>query len=147
MSDQAVATRPGGVEPRYSRLMSRVGRRDTKPEMLVRRHLYAHGLRYRLQAKELLGKPDVVFRRQKLAIFVHGCFWHRHQGCSKASTPKTRTAFWDAKFARNVERDAESERLLTEAGWTVVTIWECEAKDPKKLEARLKPVIGKAARQ
>lgn len=109
--------------------MSRVKGRDTRPEMRLRRALHAAGLRYRLQAKELPGRPDIVFRRAKLAIFVHGCFWHRHPGCEHARMPKSRLDFWRAKLEANVERDTRQVRELLVAGYTVLTLWECESRD------------------
>lgn len=115
--------------------MSRVKDRDTRPEMRLRRALYAVGLRYRLQAKELPGRPDIVFRQVKLAIFVHGCFWHRHAGCEHSRTPKSRLDFWLPKFARNVERDAHQRFELEAQGWTVLILWECEIHDDSHLAA------------
>lgn len=117
-----------------SEVMSRVRGKDTKPEMRVRRALHAAGLRYRLQARELPGRPDIVFRPALLAIFVHGCFWHRHPGCEHARTPKSRLDFWEPKLAGNVERDRRHEDQLRAAGWLVMTIWECETRDPHRLK-------------
>lgn len=95
------------------------------------------GKRFRLHRRDLPGTPDIVLPGAKKAIFVHGCFWHRHPGCSKASTPKTRQAFWLDKFDRNVERDRRKERDLRSAGWDVLTIWECETRDIAALEDRI----------
>ncbi|WP_294197304.1 very short patch repair endonuclease [uncultured Sphingomonas sp.] len=122
-------------------LMSRVRGRDTKPELAVRQTAHAMGLRFRLHRRDLPGRPDLVFPRHRLAIFVHGCFWHRHEGCAKASTPKTRPQFWDAKFAANLRRDREVERQLIEGGWRVGTIWECETKDRRDLEATIAALL------
>ncbi|WP_416355902.1 very short patch repair endonuclease [Aureimonas phyllosphaerae] len=130
------------VDPARSELMRRVRRRDTAPELAVRRALTSLGLRYRLHAKELPGSPDIVNRRRKLAIFVHGCFWHRHANCRLASTPKTRTDFWEAKFARNVERDRRSEIALEENGWAVIVVWECQTRNPEQLRERLSESIS-----
>ena len=103
-------------------------RKDTKPELLVRQRLRAAGLTgYRLQWKKAPGRPDIAFPGRKIAIFVNGCFWHRCPHCHPA-TPKRNTAFWEAKFQRNVERDEHARRALEEAGWTPITIWECELK-------------------
>ena len=113
---------------RRSWLMSRVHPKDTTPELVVRRELHAAGFRFRLHRKDLPGKPDVVLVSRKVAIFVHGCFWHRHAGCSKASVPKSNIEFWRAKFERNVKRDLDQERLLRDRGWRVLTIWECQTK-------------------
>lgn len=112
-----------------SEVMSRVKGRNTRPEMRLRRALHAAGLRYRLQAKELPGRPDIVFRPAKLAIFVHGCFWHRHPGCHHARLPKSRVEFWQEKLGGNVQRDARQLAQLKEDGWTVLTLWECETRD------------------
>lgn len=120
-----------------SQLMRKVKRQDTAPEMIVRRIAHRLGLRYRLHRADLPGSPDIVFGPRRKVIFVHGCFWHRHPGCSRASTPKTRTDFWTAKFDRNVARDAKVERLLRDAGWDVITIWECETRDKAELERKL----------
>lgn len=102
--------------------------------MRLRRALHAAGLRYRLQAKELPGRPDIVFRRAKLAVFVHGCFWHRHSGCAHARLPKSRVEFWTHKLQGNVERDARQIAELEADGWTVMTLWECETRDPVALD-------------
>ena len=116
-----------------SRIMSRVGQKDTGPEMKLRRSLHKIGLRYRLHDKRLPGSPDVVFPRFKAALFVHGCFWHRHPGCHLTTTPATRPEFWNQKFEKNVARDHKVQTLLEEAGWRVLTIWECETKSEKIL--------------
>lgn len=107
-----------------SRMMATVRGRDTRPEMFVRRALHAAGFRYRLHRKDLPGRPDVVLPRHRLAIFVHGCFWHGHD-CRRGRRPTSNTGFWDAKLARNVERDGEAQEALKAAGWTVEIIWEC----------------------
>ena len=117
------------IDPeRRSELMSRIRRKDTKPELVVRKFLYGLGFRYRLHASDLPGTPDIVMRSRRTAIFVHGCFWHRHEKCRLAYTPKSRTAFWKEKFARNQERDGRVQRELEELGWTVLTVWECEIR-------------------
>lgn len=111
-----------------SALMAKVRGRDTKPELIVRKTLHALGYRFRLQAKELPGRPDIVMRPRKKVIFVHGCFWHRHPGCRLASTPKTRTEFWQAKFEANVARDRRNVDALVADGWRVLVVWECQIK-------------------
>lgn len=126
-----------GVDPVRSKIMSSVGSKNTKPEMVVRRLLHSANYRYRLHRKDLPGRPDIVFGSRRKAIFVHGCFWHRHDGCSKATTPKTREDFWREKFARNVQRDAAALQQLQDLGWNVLTIWECETSDNIALEKRL----------
>lgn len=124
-----------------SRLMSRIRSSDTKPEMVVRRYLHGLGYRYRLHAPDLPGRPDLVFRNRKVVIFVHGCYWHRHDNCELAYSPKTRTDFWEEKFAENVARDKRVVEELEADGWTVVTVWECQTRTgdidwlPKALEA------------
>lgn len=130
------------VEPLRRRIMSTVGRRDTKPEMLVRQLLHSMNYRYRLHRKDLPGRPDIVFGRRRKAIFVHGCFWHRHPGCSKASSSKTRADFWARKFNRNVERDQQVERRLTDMGWQSLVIWECETRTPDALPLKLRTFLG-----
>ena len=106
--------------------MARFRGRDTKPEMIVRRSLHLHGRRFRLHRKDLPGTPDIVLPRDRTAIFVHGCFWHFHDGCSVAKVPKTRSDFWQHKFATNRARDVRVSAELQALGWTVVTLWECE---------------------
>ena len=117
--------------------MSRVRGKDTRPEIVVRQVAHALGLRFRLQRKDLPGRPDLVFPKRRLALFVHGCFWHRHEGCTKASTPKTRAEFWADKFAANVARDRSVTEKLVEAGWRVEVVWECETRDRVALAERL----------
>lgn len=113
------------VEPKVrSRMMATVRGRDTRPELAVRRALHARGFRYRLHCKELPGCPDVVLPRHRLAIFVHGCFWHSHN-CRRGRRPSSNTGFWDAKLARNVERDRQAQNALRAAGWDVEVLWEC----------------------
>lgn len=124
--------------------MARVGPKDTRPELTVRKAIHARGFRYRLHSKKLPGRPDLVFPGRHLVIFVHGCFWHRHQGCRNCSTPRTRPEFWNAKFAANVARDDRVMRELEADGWTVVVIWECETEKPDILAVRLDEIFGMA---
>lgn len=116
------------VDPARSAQMARVRCRDTKPELKVRRALHAAGLRFRLQAVDLPGKPDIVFRTLRLVVFVHGCFWHRHDdpSCKLARMPKSRQDFWQAKFQQNQSRDAEVKAKLEALGWRVIEVWECQ---------------------
>lgn len=116
-----------------SRNMARIRSTNTGPEMRVRRAAHALGLRYRLHRRDLPGTPDIVFPSRRIAVFVHGCFWHRHEGCGKSTTPKSRVPFWTEKFARNVQRDTETQQALRTAGWMPVVIWECETNDPVRL--------------
>ncbi|WP_412179948.1 very short patch repair endonuclease [Variovorax paradoxus] len=119
-----------------SRLMARIGGKGTKPELAVRSLLHRMGLRFRLHDRMLPGSPDIVLRRHRTVVFVHGCFWHRH-GCRMTTTPKTRKEFWQQKFDANVARDERSERKLEELGWRVLVVWECETRDLIDLERRL----------
>ncbi len=113
-----------------SRMMSRIRSRDTKPELLLRKYLHANGFRYSLRKRrDLPCQPDLILPKYRAAIFVHGCFWHRHKGCSYATTPKTNVEFWEHKFGKNVERDSICEKELTKMGWRVITVWECELKE------------------
>ena len=124
-----------------SEQMARIRAHDTGPEMILRRALHASGLRYRIQARELPGKPDIVFRRAKIAIFVHGCFWHRHQNCPAGGrTPATRLDYWLPKFERNVDRDINVHNALVNAGWKVMTLWECDARDAGKVADFVKEI-------
>lgn len=117
--------------------MSRIGSKDTLPEKLVRSILHRTGYRFRLHVKTLPGSPDIVLPKYGIAIFVHGCFWHRHKGCRYAYMPKSRIEFWEEKFMGNVERDKQKKKKLEDAGWRVVTVWECETKENDKLAAFL----------
>ena len=130
------------VDPKRSELMRRVRRANTKPELRVRRLLYALGYRYRLHRSDLPGSPDIVFPSRHKVIFVHGCFWHRHHGCRYATTPKTRSDFWKEKFRQNVERDSRNLENLRELGWDPLVLWQCELKDESRLEARLLSFLG-----
>ena len=105
--------------------MGGIRARNTRPEMRLRRALHALGFRFRLHAKGLPGKPDLVLRKHSAVIFVHGCFWHRHRDCRLASTPASNREFWDDKFAKNVERDRQAVEALQNKGWRVATVWEC----------------------
>lgn len=109
--------------------MSAIRARNTRPELRLRSALHAAGLRYRIHRKELPGSPDLVFPKFRAVIFVHGCFWHRHPGCPKATSPSTRPEFWADKFAKNIERDERSRQSLIDAGWRVATVWECSLKE------------------
>lgn len=108
--------------------MSRIRSKDTKPELLVRKFLHKNGFRYRLHVKYLPGKPDIVLPKYKTIIFIHGCFWHGHEGCKYYVVPKTRTEWWLHKIGSNTTNDTNSEKLLTAAGWNIIKIWECELK-------------------
>lgn len=118
--------------------MSRIRSTDTRPERTVRSLLHRLGARFRKNTgNKLPGKPDVVLPARRMAIFVHGCFWHRHRGCSYSYTPKSRLKFWTTKFAGNVVRDEIVRKQLRKGGWHVTVVWECETKARKRLEAKL----------
>jgi DNA mismatch endonuclease, patch repair protein len=122
--------------------MALVRSRDTKPEMRVRRALHAAGLRYRLHDRRLPGSPDLVFPSRRVALFVHGCFWHRHAGCSAARLPKSRLEFWEPKLEGNVSRDQRQREALEATGWTVLVVWECETKDLVALNALAQKILA-----
>lgn len=126
-----------------SERMSKVRGRDTKPEMVVRRLVHGLGYRYRLHRAELPGKPDLVFLARKKVIFVHGCFWHRHDdpACRLARLPKSRLEFWGPKLEGNRKRDVDNLARLAEMGWRSLVIWECQVKDRRALEARVKEFL------
>ena len=124
--------------------MSRVKGKNTTPELRVRQLAHAMGLRFRLHRKDLPGRPDLVFPKYRIALFVHGCFWHRHPNCPKASLPKTRTEFWQSKFEKNVERDERTIASLRALGWDAQVIWECETKDSANLSRRLESIFERA---
>jgi DNA mismatch endonuclease, patch repair protein len=125
-----------------SALMSRIGPRDTAPEMRVRRLLYGLGYRYRLHVRSLPGTPDLVFPSKHRVLFVHGCYWHRHMGCRRAFLPKSRVEFWDRKFAATRARDARVQHQLEADGWRVMVVWECETTTMEELSGRLVEFLG-----
>jgi DNA mismatch endonuclease (patch repair protein) len=112
-----------------SRMMAAIRGRDTRPEIAIRSALHAMGFRFRLHDTRLPGRPDLVLPRYRAAVFVHGCFWHRHAGCRLSATPQTRPEFWQAKFAATVARDQRACDLLVRSGWRVAIVWECESRD------------------
>lgn len=129
-------------EEHRSYVMSRVGSKDTKPELIVRSYLHGLGFRFRVHRRNLPGSPDIVLSKHRCAVFVNGCFWHRHKGCPRASMPATRVAFWQSKFERNIARDQENQRLLKEASWNVCLVWECEIAKVSYREARLQRLVN-----
>ncbi|WP_051983608.1 very short patch repair endonuclease [Burkholderia pyrrocinia] len=129
---------------RRSEMMRRVRSKDTTVELRVRKFIYSLGFRYRLHAKDLPGKPDIVFRRSRRVIFVHGCFWHAH-GCKKGKPPKTNLEFWEAKFKANVERDARVIHDLEQDGWRVLIIWQCEVGDLLALQSKIEEFFREAS--
>lgn len=122
--------------------MSRIRSKDTKPELKVRSVLHKLGYRFRLHKKDLPGRPDIVLPKYKTVIFVHGCFWHRHEGCRFAYNPKSRMDFWRKKFEENQRRDKKNSAQLKELGWKVAVIWECETQNSKKLNLTLIEILG-----
>lgn len=122
---------------RRSEMMSRIKGRDTVPEIVVRRIAHGLGFRFRLYRKDLPGRPDIVFPRYRAVVFVHGCFWHRHDGCRYAYEPKSRVRFWTDKFSQNVARDQRNETALRTLGWRVLVIWECETRNRTGVAERL----------
>ena len=128
---------------RRSANMAAIRGQDTAPERAVRRALHGLGVGYRLQDRSLPGKPDIVMKGRGAVILVHGCFWHRHEACREASTPKTRAGFWEAKFAKNVERDRRNLQKLLDSGWSVLVVWECETADAMVLSARVADFLNR----
>ncbi len=124
-------------------VMSQVKGRDTGPEKVVRSLLHRMGYRFRIQRADLPGKPDIVLPRYHTVIFVHGCFWHRHADCKRATMPATNIDYWIRKFGRNIERDAQNKTALENGGWHVLVVWECELKDLTALQARLLDYFNK----
>lgn len=122
--------------------MSRVRGKNTRPELIVRKLLSAAGYRYRLHVRNLPGSPDLVFSARKKVIFVHGCFWHRHDDCKLARMPKSRVEFWTEKLNGNKARDERSFEALAQAGWQVHVVWECELDDRQRLDEKLRHFLG-----
>jgi len=108
--------------------MSRIRSKNTKPELAVRKYLFAHGFRYRLHDKKLPGKPDIILPKYKTVLFVHGCFWHAHENCRYAIMPKSNTDYWTGKISGNVSRDFSSSKKLLDTGWKIIVIWECNLR-------------------
>ncbi|MXX69847.1 MAG: DNA mismatch endonuclease Vsr [Gemmatimonadales bacterium] len=117
--------------------MARIGSKDTHPELVVRRLLHSLGYRFRLHRRDLPGTPDICFPSRRKVIFVHGCFWHRHDGCRRTTIPKTRTSFWETKFEQNVVRDRMNLERLRGLDWEAMVVWECEIDDLDELTPRL----------
>ena len=113
-----------------SRMMSGIRGKDTKPELMLRKELHARGFRYSLHSSKLPGKPDIVLPKYRAVVFVHGCFWHRHEGCRYATSPATRADFWSSKFEANIERDKAVQRALHLSDWRVAVVWECAIRKP-----------------
>ena len=125
-----------------SEIMARVRSKDSRPEIFVRKLVFALGYRYRLHVKDLPGHPDIVFRKLHRVIFVHGCFWHRHQECVLARLPKSRLDFWRPKLEGNKKRDEKNKKALLRNGWKVLTIWECQLKSTERLTSRIRRFLN-----
>ena len=130
------------VSEQRSRNMSAIKSKNTKPEIKVRKILHSMGYRFRLHRKDLPGSPDIVLPKYKTVIFVHGCFWHRHENCKYASNPKTRKEFWENKFKTNVKRDKEIQEKIKNIGWKSVVIWECEVRNIESIEEKIKRFLN-----
>jgi len=124
-----------------SEIMSKISGKETKPEILVRKYLFSKGFRYRKNVKDLLGKPDIVFPKYKTIIFIHGCFWHGHEGCNKSVLPTTNTEFLGKKIGKNIERDKNNILDLKKQGWKVIVVWQCELKTVTVRNSRLQKLI------
>lgn len=125
-----------------SLIMSKILGKDTRPEILVRKRLFAAGFRYKKNDKSLPGKPDIVIPNYGTAIFIHGCFWHGHEGCKASKLPETRKDFWEQKIRENIRRDQRNIEELGKRGWKVIVIWQCEINNSKKREKRLESLSG-----
>jgi DNA mismatch endonuclease (patch repair protein) len=130
------------TKEKRSWVMSRVKNRDTKPELLVRTTIREMGIHFRTSPKNLPGKPDIVLGPQKKAIFVHGCFWHHHNGCGKATLPKNNARWWQEKISQNEKRDRRVNRMLLKQGWRTLVLWECRLRDPAKLSQVIRHFIA-----
>ena len=130
------------VSEQRSRNMSAIKSKNTKPEIKVRKVLHSMGYRFRLHSKDLPGSPDIVLPKYKTVIFVHGCFWHRHENCKYASNPKTRQEFWNKKFEENIKRDSEIQDKIKNLNWRSVVIWECETKNIENLRDKIIDVFS-----
>ena len=124
-------------EEQRSYVMSCVTSKNTKPELVVRSYLHRMGFRFRIHGRKLPGNPDIMLPKYRTVVFVHGCFWHRHQGCPRATMPASRVGFWRDKFNKNIARDKKNQALLGETGWRVIVVWECEISTLVKRGERL----------
>lgn len=127
------------------RIMQSVRSTNTRPELTVRRLLFGLGYRYRLHDKSLPGAPDIVFKQKRIAVFVHGCFWHLHSGCKFGQMPKSKLSFWEPKLLRNRQRDSENIQSLRKLGWTPIIVWQCELKNIDRLQRKLVKSLGPRA--
>ena len=125
------------TKSKRSENMSRIKNKNTTPEIAVRKTLHSMGYRYRLHSASVYGKPDIVIKTKRKAVFVHGCFWHRHNNCNLATKPKTNTSYWEKKFQTNIARDKKVQERLDKENWKFLIIWECEIKDKTELKKKL----------
>ena len=125
------------ADAQRSYIMSRVKQAGTKPEMIVRKYLFSQDFRYRVNDRRYPGTPDIVLPKWGTVVFVQGCFWHQHNGCKKASLPKSNLEYWEPKLRKNISRDIENQRKLKDMGWQVLLVWECELSTKEKREGRL----------
>ena len=128
-------------EEQRSYVMSRVGSKNTKPELIVRSYLHGLGFRFKIHEKNLPGRPDIVLPKHRCVVFVNGCFWHRH-GCKKTSTPKTNLNFWEDKFEKTIKRDKLNYKFLVDNKWEVIVLWECKIHEIAYLKSKLSKVLG-----
>lgn len=128
-----------------SEIMSLVRGKNTTPELAVRRIVHSLGYRFRLHGKALPGRPDLVFAGRRKVIFVHGCFWHAHEGCAKARPPKSRKSYWVPKLRANKERDARNLAEVRALGWKALVVWQCELKKPERLVRKIDRFLGRPA--
>ena len=126
-----------------AKIMRSIISKSTKPELVLRRFLFSKGYRYRKNYNKLPGRPDIVFISRKIAIFVHGCFWHQHKDCEITNKPRSNTTFWKEKFSKNLERDKRNQRDLQKMGWNPKVIWECEILDTNRKARDLSPILSR----
>jgi len=126
-----------------TKIMKSIISDGTKPELVFRKYLFSQGLRYRKNYKILPGRPDIVFIKKKIAIFIHGCFWHQHKNCKITNKPRSNTTFWKEKFAKNLERDKRNQKDLREMGWRTIVIWECEILDTNRKTRNLSHILNR----
>ena len=125
-----------------TKIMKSIISDGTKPELVFRKYLFSQGFRYRKNYKKLPGRPDIVFIKRKIAIFIHGCFWHQHKNCKITNKSRSNTTFWKEKFAKNLERDKRNQKDLREMGWRTIVIWECEILDSNRKTRNLSPILN-----
>ena len=130
------------TKEKRSSIMSHIGGKETKPEVMVRKFIFSKGLRYKKNDKQLPGTPDIVLPKYRTVVFIHGCFWHGHKGCRKSELPDTGRDFWGRKISENMTRDQRNIDELEERGWRVIVVWQCEINNSKKREKRIESLIG-----